>query len=88
MGDFADDLAAAGDRKAQAFVRGDPDWRSAENPEDELHRIREALGPLAVLIDDGWRVGRDYLWRNDRFGGSFKTDNALRRVGSHNGEET
>lgn len=40
------------------------------------------------LIADGWREGDDGLWRNDRFGGSYKLENALRRIGSQRGEET
>ena len=40
------------------------------------------------LIEDGWRQGKDGLWRNDRFGGSYKTENALQRIGSKRGEIT
>lgn len=40
------------------------------------------------LLRDGWRQGNDGLWRNDRFGGSYKRTNALARIGSQHGEAT
>jgi hypothetical protein len=41
------------------------------------------------LVEDGWRLSdRDGLWRNDRFGGSYKIENALQRIGSRRGEVT
>lgn len=41
-----------------------------------------------ALLGDLWRQGNDGLWRNDRFGGAYKTENALRRIGSQRGEVT
>lgn len=51
--------------------------------------ILNRLQQEALLVLDGWRQGpRDGLWRNDRFGGSYKTKNTLRRIGSRRGETT
>lgn len=40
------------------------------------------------LYTDGWHEGRDNLWRNDRFGGAYKLENAIQRLGSFAGEVT
>lgn len=44
-----------------------------------------ALSPEArelaeeYLRNHGWRQGRDRLWRNDTYGGSWRTENAVRQ---------
>lgn len=55
-------------------------------------RIAWALFKMGVdegrLERDGWRKGNDGLWRNNRFGGSYKHTNAVKRIGSQHGEVT
>lgn len=47
------------------------------------------IEPWELLHADGWRQSsKDFLWRNNRFGGSYKTENALKRLGSIAGEIT
>lgn len=57
-------------------------WSSKSFPAVDWHEQHRRL------TEDGWRQGRDGLWRNDRFGGSYKTENALKRIGSVRGEVT
>ena len=51
-------------------------------------RIYPQIGIEEQLVEDGWRRGNDGLWRNDRFGGAYKAENAIKRIGSKRGEET
>lgn len=52
-----------------------------QQPVERAHGLNE-------LHRDGWRQGNDGLWRNDRFGGSYKFENAVQRIGSRRGERT
>lgn len=49
-------------------------------PIDEMHAMLERATykeRMGWLIACGWRQGRDGLWRNDTYGGSYKLDNAI-----------
>jgi hypothetical protein len=50
--------------------------------------IETPTAPTTKLLDDGWTKGVDHLWRNGRFSGAYKIENALQRVGSEHGEVT
>lgn len=68
----------------------------AEGAWTPVPRRRATAGERAVLLKDGWREGKDGLWRaytfnglgDLRFGGSYRVENALKRVGSKRGEVT
>lgn len=51
--------------------------RKPENGEAQHERLERAAA--TVLAAHGWRLGRDGLWRTDRFGGAYRTDSALLR---------
>lgn len=73
----------------------------AAEAHESAERLRKTLAEFArafnVMVQrtyarhlerDGWRQGKDGLWRNSRFGGSYKTRNAIKRIGSQHGEQT
>lgn len=75
-------LAAAGPHVVQHKIKENGEVKPLE-PHPPWNEARVALE------NDGWRQGpRDGLWRNDRFGGAYKTENALIRIESKDGEIT
>src|SRR5215218_9622870 len=62
--------------------------KPSETPErptpEELGRLMER--PAEELKADGWRLGKDVLWHNRRFAGSYEIEDAMRRFRSKRGE--